>query len=1235
MKLLEISGCNLASLKGEFHIALDQPPFSRDGLFAIRGVTGSGKSTLIDAMCLALYDATPRFTGRGGPEIGLPDQKDRLRATDSRSILHRGTAQGWAQVVFRGVDGARWRSRWSVARARKKADGKFQPQEMELENLDTQERFGGTRTEVLEHIRRKVGLSFEQFRRSVLLAQGEFAAFVKADPDERANLLEAMTGTNIYARISVATQKRSAQEEQKLRELHLRREGLGILSPEARGEKEGTANQLELQIREQELDQAALQGQLAWHQQNAKLELQCVEAAAKTAEAQATFEGAEARRVELQQIEQAQPLRPLHVELARSRAQLQGLEGQIQDQEARLPEAEASRSRLDLAFQVQQEALRDTLEAIDRAKPQLDAARALDVRLQEAQTQGSQLLQEAQGLEGTALLAEQDLAASLLEEQRLSTALETVARELEASRGLQSLTQSWPRVQQDLRDFAEARTTLGHAEKALGEAQRKATHQGQNRRALQDDLDEKLAALSAQREVLKALVERMSEEPRAALDAARKNNQGALDQRRSAIALLQRLHPLLAQLRAAEAEALEQTSAGAQARREMLEAGAQLPALEGGLREAKATLELAQTALSLEDRRQHLVSGEPCPLCGSPEHPWAQGSPLAGLLEAQTTQVAALERRRDALEQARTRAQTQLVQAEKGGAKALKEAEGLTLSIREEEGAWEALRREVPDLPGDARSPQTQSQLQEEVLDLEETLADLSRREAALLALETQAETLRRQVGEAEDRERTLKEQLQVLDQDLQRLALQEGGHLRDIAHLEATLQALRATLAAVLDQEACQELDRDPGGLGTRLALGVAARQRAETAQGELSQRAVDTARTLAERRATASERRAAATASEAKRIEAEEAFRNLQTQRQGYFEGRSVLEIEGAQAAERKACEADQHRALGAFQAADRALAELRQTIATLQDQRSQAQSSQESARLAFEEALAQRWGRGLEALEACLAWEPERIQLERAALQDLAAECSKTEAILLEYRTALEAHRALAGPAQSQEELETLAATLKAALEEWQRALGGLQADLVRDDQARQNAEALALEILGQEAVARLWKELNDLVGSADGKKFRTFAQSLTLEALLTLANEQLSRLNRRYRLQRIPGCELEIQIIDQDMGDEIRAINSLSGGETFLVSLAMALGLSALSASDTPIESLFIDEGFGTLDSETLETALSVLDELQSQGRQVGIISHVDGLATHIPIQLQVVKLGGGRSRVVYP
>ena len=161
------------------------------------------------------------------------------------------------------------------------------------------------------------------------------------------------------------------------------------------------------------------------------------------------------------------------------------------------------------------------------------------------------------------------------------------------------------------------------------------------------------------------------------------------------------------------------------------------------------------------------------------------------------------------------------------------------------------------------------------------------------------------------------------------------------------------------------------------------------------------------------------------------------------------------------------------------------------------------------------------------------------------------------------------------------------------------------------------------------------MNTLVGSSDGKKFRTFAQSLTLEALLAFANDQLSRLTPRYRLQRVPGCELEIQVVDQDMGDEIRALNSLSGGETFLVSLALALGLSSLSASDTPIDSLFIDEGFGTLDSETLETALSVLDELQSQGRQVGIISHVDGLATHIPVQITVEKLGGGRSRVVPP
>jgi exonuclease SbcC len=143
---------------------------------------------------------------------------------------------------------------------------------------------------------------------------------------------------------------------------------------------------------------------------------------------------------------------------------------------------------------------------------------------------------------------------------------------------------------------------------------------------------------------------------------------------------------------------------------------------------------------------------------------------------------------------------------------------------------------------------------------------------------------------------------------------------------------------------------------------------------------------------------------------------------------------------------------------------------------------------------------------------------------------------------------------------------------------------------------------------------------------------FAQSLTLDALLAHANLHLDDLSPRYRLARVPGHDLDLQVVDRDMGDEIRSVHSLSGGESFLVSLALALGLSSLSSRDTRVESLLIDEGFGSLDPSTFEVALAVLDALQASGRKVGVISHVPGLAERIGVRIAVKPQGPGRSVV---
>ena len=168
--------------------------------------------------------------------------------------------------------------------------------------------------------------------------------------------------------------------------------------------------------------------------------------------------------------------------------------------------------------------------------------------------------------------------------------------------------------------------------------------------------------------------------------------------------------------------------------------------------------------------------------------------------------------------------------------------------------------------------------------------------------------------------------------------------------------------------------------------------------------------------------------------------------------------------------------------------------------------------------------------------------------------------------------------------------------------------------------------------QAATERVWAQLGELIGSADGKKFRNFAQQLTLDILLGYANLHLRDLARRYRLERIRDS-LGLLVVDQDMGDEVRSVHSLSGGESFLVSLALALGLASLSSHRVRVESLFIDEGFGSLDAEALQVAMDALDKLQSLGRKVGVISHVQDMTERIATRVQVRRMAGGLSRVV--
>jgi exonuclease SbcC len=281
---------------------------------------------------------------------------------------------------------------------------------------------------------------------------------------------------------------------------------------------------------------------------------------------------------------------------------------------------------------------------------------------------------------------------------------------------------------------------------------------------------------------------------------------------------------------------------------------------------------------------------------------------------------------------------------------------------------------------------------------------------------------------------------------------------------------------------------------------------------------------------------------------------------------------------------------------------------------------------------DASLREYGVSIEALERALSTAPAWAEAEARALAAIDDDVARATGAREASRAALDAHGLPpeVDATNAQEALAEASATVQALDTE----RGALDQQLRDDDALRAAATGIEADLHRAMEHEDRAARLNVLIGSADGKRFRTFAQSLTLEALLLAANEHLSTLAPRYRLRRAEVARepLELLVVDRDLADELRPVASLSGGETFLVSLALALGLSSLASDRLRIDSLFIDEGFGTLDPETLEIALSTLDALQSEGRQVGIISHVQGIGERIGARVLVERVGGGASRV---
>lgn len=1253
MKILAVRGENLASLSRPFDIDFGAGVLGASGLFAITGNTGAGKSSLLDAICLALYDQMARFPAnrKCQAEIGRLEDAERLKANDVRHVLSRGKAGGFAEVDFLAGDGRRYRARWMVRRARNRLDGKHQKQERSLQALDGDQLHSGNKRDIQAQIEQLVGLNWEQFRRSVLLPQGEFAAFLKAGVDERSALLERMTGTEFYSELSIAAFERAKQERQALVALELQLEQVVLLSPQQQTELEQQSRQVADDVAglRRQLEQSRLWMELDGRRQ--ELAQGLAQARVELDEQQQRWQQAEDARQQLAQLERAQVARPEFDELLRTRLELVQLDTSLADLGNRLAGVTAEEQARSQAQQALEAEWARLEQAWRQLQPALQLARQLDEQLAERSRQQQAL--QAQRQEQATRVAEglARLEQAQARQQQRQQRLRQRQQWLEEHGALARLAPQWSTLVQRLRELAQDRRqarTLAEQRHRLQQALPRLAEQQAELQLASEQGQHQQAQIRSR---LQRLEQAVSAEGMAALQQQWQQAQERVSRGRQLRDLAEQAVHLLEQQRELQQQGGELTARRqeAQALEQLLQP--QLHGLQDQARRLERELQQAQDRQRLQDYRPRLRAGEACPLCGATEHPFAARHAGEEQLVLQLRgQWQFLQQQLEQCQQGLAQAQARQAQLALSQDELHRRHTALTERLTRLASQWQACCAGF-----EAWLPAWPERDSAWMGVLAALMDGLTRDQQAVTGLGQQWET---QLGHYQALQRGQREleqaqrQHQQLEPRRQALVQQQIEGQTRLQELESQLRQLQTRLAV-----AEPALDAQLGQSDWRQRLGHPQSERWLQEWGQLCDRylAVQAECQQLERDSQQAEPELAALDAglQGERTRAqgldrqwqagEQARGLLQQQRAGCLEGRPVTEVETAwqselararsaqeQGLQRRMQVAEQRAALtaevGALRQRQRQLANRRRAVVRtwLHHQQALAIADYELQRLL---ALPMAWvgeeRARLQSLEAVLEQASTRLQ-EREQQQAL---------LQARWDSFLAGHPGLAE--LDAEGVEKRRAQLQAQLAEREQQRFELAHQLRQAEQNARQASALQSRFATQQAESDRWSALAELIGSANGARFRTFAQSLTLERLLGMANLHLEELAPRYQLQRVPGTDLALQVMDRDMGDEIRAVESLSGGESFLVSLALALGLSSLSSRQTQIGSLFIDEGFGTLDPDSLDTAIACLDSLQASGRQIGVISHVPTLVERIGVQIRVLALGGGESRVEVP
>ena len=1136
MKFLQLEILNLASLdkQGGEVINFEEGALGESTIFSIVGPTGSGKSTLLDAICLALYNRAPRYPRKKGDKnqnieiFGEADanENNRLAPTDSRNILTRGKKEGYSKLTFLANNGSIYRAEWHV---------RFQ--RVRYENAKTSlykiTRNGEQLTEEIadwNELPNIIGLDYDQFLRTVLIAQGSFANFLTAKENERYELLEKLIGCEeTYTNIATEIKKAKDQAVDAYNQMAASVEAVkqNLLNDEELAKLQEEIILLEKAEKELESQLKAISENLQWYEENDKQTKQIAIYQADMEQAANAIKDIQAQIIRLQLHDEVQPAVNLLQEVERQIQSIHNQEEEILKSEAAIKSKEVGITESEHTLSYLKEVVNKAQEQLEKAMPVIAEARALKTKMEAAMPN---LKEKKEALE---LAQKENLTAQRDVEENARNIQKWEAETEKANLALKATQEEIAKQKQVLHEATQAAEQAWETEKSKTA--------GQNIEELQSH---KSAAEKKLQDVLQAI------KVVAHLDSATTEKQKNEERIQ-----------VLGKRNAEIDEALGKLSIEA-------------------LDKETLTLRNAYTLMVSEKweiHRANLTEGKPCPLCGSTTHPYHTDN--RQFEEATTELSQLLKAKEDLLKQQQ------------------KQEKDLSGERKQNDGEVQTLQKQQKKLSGEIAT------YEEEWKALIAQYPKIPKEEAKLKSLLPIYE------NKAKDASSKLS-LFNKIQKEIERLT-----QLKD---------------KAVKDE--------------------VAYESKASTILNNAQENTSICATKLAEHKALTSNLISQEKNKKEAYEKALQAWNNTKKEMEEWqAQYQQILNGEEPDAAEQRLTAAKDE----ATKAADdqneninKLKAELANSKGSHQTMLSQNKTMKEN--LQTKEKELDLWIEEYNKQLAEKSIEPSLIN--RNTIREMLHSAEDWNAIRREkdekekavasttalYQSAEKAH---------QQHLEHQPAQTRDALlaiqQEYQER--SQRNELIAANARMQNHQE-AVKQLGDKAEALKlvtqekddWTAITDAIG-ADGKTLRKIAQCYTLSFLITHANQEIRKFNSRYELQQVKHS-LGIRVIDHDRADDIRDTTSLSGGETFIVSLGLALGLSALSSRNISFENLFIDEGFGTLDPDTLATVIDSLAMLQSsQGKKVGVISHTDTMSERITTQIRIIKNGNsGSSHIeIYP